>query len=215
MILWNSLLLLFKYYDEIWLIFAGYLTGSIPWGLLLTRMFSDSDIYREGSGNIGATNVRRVAGRALGGVTLIGDVLKGCLPLLLAAAVTNGDPIPEQWLLCLVAIAAVAGHMFPVYLKGRGGGKGVATVAGCFLVLAPEALAIAVVVFLAGCWWFNRVSAASLSAAAVLPLAVWLTGHSGILVVCATLLAIAVAGRHRDNIQRLRAGRESLIRKKN
>jgi glycerol-3-phosphate acyltransferase PlsY len=194
---------------------TGYLIGSIPWGLILTRLFSNKDIYREGSGNLGATNVRRVAGTSLGVLTLIGDVLKGCLPLLLVIHWTKGDGVVEDWLLALAAFATVAGHFFPLYLKGRGGGKGVATTAGCFLVLAPEALLISMTVFWIACRRFNHVSAGSLSAAVVLPLAVWLTGQPRSIVICATGLSIAIGIRHRENIQRLRAGCEPVIVKKN
>jgi glycerol-3-phosphate acyltransferase PlsY len=197
------------------LILAGYLIGSIPWGLILTRLFSDKNIYREGSGNMGATNVRRVAGTPLGILTLLGDILKGCLPLLLAVRLTRGGEIGGDWLLALVTIAAVGGHFFPLYLKGRGGGKGVATTAGCFLVLAPGALLISMAVFWLACRRFNHVSSGSLSAAAVLPPAVWLTGHSGSIIICAMVLAIAIGIRHRTNIRRLQAGCEPVLWKKN
>lgn len=199
-----------------WLMFAAYLTGSIPCGLIVTRTFTDKDIYAEGSGNIGATNVRRVAGLGLGLLTLMADMLKGSLPVLLAAGIVeSGGQLPADVGLSLVAVGAVTGHLFPLYLKGRGGGKGVATTAGCFLVLAPMALGIAAATFLMFCWCCNRVSAGSLSAAAVLPLAVWLTGHSGELIVCAICLALAITVRHRANIRRLLLGTEPpLVRKK-
>ena len=197
---------------NIWsLILFAYLLGSIPFGLILTRLFADKNIHREGSGNIGATNVQRVAGPTLGVLTLAGDVAKGMLPVYLAAEMAGGDGFPKELIMALVAAASVAGHFFPLYLKGRGGGKGVATTAGCFLILAPYACLVAIGVFLLACWRFNRVALGSLAAAAVLPLSVWFTGRSAIITGCAVVLSIGIAIRHKDNIRRIRSGTEPLI----
>lgn len=193
------------------MILFAYLLGSIPFGLLLTRLFTDKNIHREGSGNIGATNVQRVAGTTLGVLTLAGDVAKGMLPVYLATKMGGADGFPQDLFLALVAAASVAGHFFPIFLKGHGGGKGVATTAGCFLILAPFACLVAIGVFLLACWRFNRVALGSLAAAAVLPLSVWFTNRSAIITGCAVVLSIGIAIRHKDNIRRIRSGTEPLI----
>ncbi|MFZ0612229.1 MAG: glycerol-3-phosphate acyltransferase, partial [Desulfobacterales bacterium] len=104
---------------------AAYLLGSIPCGLVLTRLFTSVDIRRQGSGNIGATNVRRLAGTPLGLLTLAGDVLKGAVPVYLAAQVDGLEPVVRACFVSTVALAAFSGHLFPLYLKLKGGGKGV------------------------------------------------------------------------------------------
>jgi len=115
------------------LVLLGYLSGSIPFGLLLVRASRGVDVRAQGSGNIGATNVARVAGKGLGAVVLVLDALKGALPVLLAAAVEGNGAVPA-----LVGVAAFAGHVAPPWLGFRGG-KGVATALGVLAVLAPRA----------------------------------------------------------------------------
>ena len=190
----------------------AYLLGSVPWGLVLTRMFTPVDIRRQGSGNIGATNVRRLAGTPLGLLTLTGDLLKGAAPVYLAANVTGLDPIQQALFVSTVALAAFAGHLFPLYLKLKGGGKGVATAAGCFLVISPMAVLAALIAFLLILGWSRRVSAGSLSAAAVLPAAVWWRLGSPVYCACAVLMAVLIVLRHRDNIRRLLNGSEPTLR---
>ncbi|MFQ6078492.1 MAG: glycerol-3-phosphate acyltransferase, partial [Thermodesulfobacteriota bacterium] len=109
------------------LVILGYLAGSIPTGLLLTKAFSDVDPRKEGSRNIGATNILRTAGKKLGTLTLVGDCLKGLIPVLLALWLMRS----EAWV-GLIALSAFAGHPFPVFLKFKGG-KGVATALGVYL----------------------------------------------------------------------------------
>ena len=192
----------------------AYLLGSVPWGLVLTRMFTSVDIRRQGSGNIGATNVQRLAGTPLGLLTLAGDLLKGAAPVYLAVNVTGLEPIQQALFVSVVALAAFAGHLFPIYLKLKGGGKGVATAAGCFLVISPMSVFAALIVFLLILGWFKRVSAGSLSAAAVLPAAVWWACHSKIFTACAVIVAILIFMRHKENIKRLLAGTEPAIGEK-
>jgi len=186
------------------LICAAYLIGAIPTGLLLTRMLGGEDIRKAGSGNIGATNVYRVAGRKLGIITLAGDCLKGVIPLVVAQQVFgltgNG--------LALVAMAAFIGHCFPVYL-GFKGGKGVATALGIFLVLSPWAVLGALLVFIAVLWKWRFISLASISAAAIIPFLVMLISRSLPLFGATLLIAALVIWRHRANIERLRAGTEN------
>jgi len=117
----------FIYYFGI-LVFA-YLLGSIPFGLVFTRIFTSADIRQEGSGNIGATNVRRIAGTSIGLATLAGDVLKGVVPVYLATTMSYSSHLVYEIFICLTALCAFSGHLYPVYMKFKNGGKGVAT--GC------------------------------------------------------------------------------------
>lgn len=192
----------------------AYLLGSVPWGLVLTRMFTTVDIRRQGSGNIGANNVRRVAGTPLGLLTLAGDLLKGAAPVYLALRLSGLDPILKAGFVSVVALAAFVGHLFPLYLKLKGGGKGVATAAGCFLVISPVSILAALVVFLLIVCWSRRVSAGSLSAAVALPVAVWWSLRSPVYSGCALLMAVLIVLRHKDNIRRLIIGSEPAIGKK-
>ena len=189
------------------LVFA-YLLGSVPWGLILTRFFARNDIRSKGSGNIGATNVAREAGALPGLLTLAGDVIKGALPVYLACSTFGppgglGDPY-----LAAVALAAFAGHLFPVYLKFRDGGKGVATAAGCFAVISSGAVLAAFGVFLAGLLVSRRVSVGSLCAASALPPAIWVTTGSTVLAAAAGLAALLIFMCHHGNIKRLIGGTE-------
>ena len=191
--------------------FFAYLLGSIPWGLVLTRLFTSVDIRRMGSKNIGATNVKRVAGTTWGMLTLAGDTLKGAFPVWLALTIFTPTTIGGQIYVSLVALAAFLGHLFPVYTKFRDGGKGVATAGGCFAVISPLAFVVAILVFIMIICWFDRVSAASLAAAATLPTAVWKTTGSGVITGCAAIIALFIFFRHADNIKRLIAGTEPKI----
>lgn len=190
------------------LLLFAYLLGSIPWGLILSRMFAREDIRLKGSGNIGATNVTRQTGVVPGLLTLAGDILKGVIPVYLALLVFGpldglADVYPAA-----VALAAFLGHLFPVYLKFRDGGKGVATAAGCFAAVSPGAVLAASVVFIAMLSVARRVSVGSLSAAAVLPLAVWIATNSAIMTATAGIVAAFIFIRHRDNMKRLLSGKE-------
>ena len=189
------------------LIFA-YLLGSIPWGLILSRIFAREDIRLKGSGNIGATNVTRQTGVIPGLLTLAADILKGAIPVCLALAAFGPAGGSADFYPAAVALAAFLGHLFPVYLKFRDGGKGVATAAGCFAVVSPGAVLAAVVVFIAMLSLSRRVSVGSLSAAAVLPLAVWIATDSAIMTASAGIVALFIFIRHRDNLKRLMAGKE-------
>lgn len=186
------------------LICAAYLIGAIPTGVLLTRLVGGEDIRKAGSGNIGATNVYRVAGRKLGLITLLGDCLKGVVPVLVAQQLFGLTGTG----LAAVAIAAFIGHCFPVYL-GFKGGKGVATALGIFLVLSPLAVLGALLVFIAVLWKWRFISLASISAATIIPLLVILISHSVPLFIATSIIAGIVIWRHSGNIQRLRAGTEN------
>jgi glycerol-3-phosphate acyltransferase PlsY len=193
------------------LIIMGYLLGSIPFGLILTKTFTSVDIRTQGSGNIGATNVRRTAGNLLGALTLIADVIKGALPVAFGLYLLPEALPGREIYLSLVALAAFIGHLYPVYFGFKDGGKGVATAAGCFLVLSPLATLVALLVFVLGVCWYNRVSVGSLLAAAVLPLAVWKATDAPIITACAGVCAMMIVYRHRANIKRLLIGQEPEI----
>ena len=192
-------------------IFA-YLLGSIPFGYLIVRRKIGADIRQTGSGGTGATNVSRRAGKAAGVLTLLLDAAKGCVAVVIAKAVSGDD-----WVIAIAAVAALVGHIFPVWLGFRGG-KGVATGVGIFLVLAPIAVLCAGVVFVAIVALTRYVSLGSITAAVLIPVFVWL---QSVLVVpvfdLRPLLTAAVVGAalivfaHRANIQRLVSGTESRI----
>ncbi len=189
----------------------AYLLGSIPWGIVLTRLFTSADIRHEGSGNIGATNVARIAGPTLGVLTLVGDMLKGAIPVWIATAIATPNDLMGEIYISLVALAAFLGHLYPVYMRFKKGGKGVATAAGCFAVISPLAFVVLILVFIMFVCWLNRVAVASLSAAAALPVAVWKATGSGVLTGCAVVTAILIYFRHMDNIKRLLNGMEPVI----
>lgn len=184
------------------LIFLAYLLGSIPTGLLLGKAYG-IDVRTEGSGNIGATNLYRTVGRKVGIITLLGDTLKGVLPVL-AVKCSNLPVEYAAW----VGLAAFCGHVFSVFLKFRGG-KGVATALGVFLALSPVAVGIALMVFALLMLIWRYVSLGSIVAAAVMPIAVWLRGGSRVMVAVTTLIAVIVIIRHIENIKRLVAGTEN------
>jgi glycerol-3-phosphate acyltransferase PlsY len=188
--------------------FAAYLLGSIPFGVLLTWLFGGGDVRKSGSGNIGATNVVRVAGPLPGILTLLFDVAKGAAAVWLAGRVSNES---ATWMM-IAALAALLGHCFPVWLKFRGG-KGVATAAGAFLVLCPPALIGSLILFLLVVFFWRYVSLASISAAASMPLLIyflWAPHHAPPPLVTFGALAAAaiIVYKHDGNIQRLVQGEE-------
>ncbi|GFO69354.1 glycerol-3-phosphate acyltransferase [Geomonas limicola] len=187
---------------EILLLIFSYLLGSVPTGLLLARACG-VNIRETGSGNIGATNVYRSAGRKVGLLTLAGDCLKGVIPVLVARQVG----LPEAWV-AAIGLAAFLGHVYTVFL-GFKGGKGVATALGVFLAAAPVSLLGGVAVFAGVLYQWRYVSAASISAAATIPLFVALATRQPELIVMSLVIALIVIFRHHENIARLRAGTES------
>jgi glycerol-3-phosphate acyltransferase PlsY len=182
----------------------SYLLGSIPFGYLLVRVFRGKDIRQSGSGNIGATNVSRIS-PLLGVITLLLDALKGAGAVVLVRAIFPGD----ARLLGVAAFSAVAGHVFPLWLRFKGG-KGVATGMGAFLMIVPKAVLFAAAIFVAVFLLFRYVSLASIVAVGMLPLLAWMLGGSAYL----TLLLIAAAAvlvivKHDDNVRRLIARAEN------
>jgi len=190
---------------------ASYFLGAVPFGLIIGTMVG-IDERREGSRNIGATNVSRVLGKKLGLLTLVCDGLKGYLPMLAAAHF-----LPEQGnkelLVSLCGVMAVLGHMFSVYLGGKGG-KGVATGLGVFLYLSPQAIGISLVIFIAAVALSGFVSVGSLLAAGLIPLWLWLFGASPVVITTAAVVALLIWVKHWENIVRLAQGKEKSWKKK-
>src|SRR5689334_21383365 len=188
---------------------VAYLIGSIPFGYLIVRMSGGGDVRQTGSGGTGATNVSRRAGKAAGIYTLVLDALKGAVAVVWAVVLV-GSSSHSAWIVTAAAIAVIVGHIFPVWLGFRGG-KGVATGAGVFLVLAPVAVLCAGVVFLAIVFATRYVSLGSMVGAATIPLFVWLQSDSRPLLIAAGLGALLIAFAHRGNIGRLAHGTEARI----
>jgi len=213
---------------------TSYLLGSIPFGYLLVRIFHGEDVRQSGSGNIGATNVARKS-PVLGVVTLLLDALKGSAAVLAALVLLRGEftswayanvpwypdhawtPMPGAAQarvvtgMALAALFAVAGHMFPVWLKFRGG-KGVATGLGSFLLIAPQAVLIAAGIFLVVALAFRYVSLASIIAVTAFPLLAWLLheyGNAWPALAFMSSASLLIVARHYRNIRRLWAGTEN------
>ena len=184
-------------------IIPAYLIGAIPTGVILTRLSGAEDIRKVGSGNIGATNVYRTAGRKLGILTLVGDVLKGALPVL--AISLSGRFSPE--VVAMTAVAAFVGHCYPIYLRFQGG-KGIATALGIFLVLSPLSVLVAFFVFAGLFMAFKYISLSSISAAATVPFMVVVQGSNPPLIAASLFMAAVMIWRHRSNIDRLIKGEE-------
>jgi len=184
----------------------GYFLGSIPFGYLLVRIFRGQDIRQSGSGNIGATNVSRTS-PALGVLTLLLDALKGFAAVAIVQTIFPGRPV----LMAAAALFSVVGHMFPVWLKFRGG-KGVATGLGSFLLIAPKALLALIVIFVALVSAFRYVSLGSITAVALFPLLAWFLDDFGKLprvLACMAAASVLIIAKHHENIRRLFAGTES------
>lgn len=191
--------------------FCAYLLGSIPFGLLIVLVLKKVDIRQMGSGNIGATNVKRAAGKKWALITLICDLLKGFLPTYAAMLLFSSS---HHWVPSLTALAAITGHMHPVYLKFRPSGKGVATTLGCLLPIAPLAGLISLLAFLAAVFLSRRVSVGSLTGIFILPPAVWFTTRNPTVCTTAIIIMVLILVRHKDNIQRLANGCEPTIEEK-
>jgi glycerol-3-phosphate acyltransferase PlsY len=185
---------------------GAYLVGSIPFSYLVARAFGVADVRTVGSGNVGATNVMRSAGKGPGVAALVLDALKGAVATGAAARF-----FPDSgWIPALAALAAVFGHVFPVWLGFRGG-KGVATGAGALAPLAPAATGTAAIVFLLTLVLARYVSLSSMVSAAALAGLTFLWGSPTPVAVSAAVVALLVIVKHRTNIQRLLAGTENRL----
>jgi len=188
--------------SDLVLIVAAYLIGGIPFGLILSKGLAKRDPRQFGSGNIGATNAMRTGGKTVGLLTLFADIGKGSLAVALAMAVSDAS-----WLIASVAMAAFLGHIFPVYLRFRGG-KGVATMFGVLLPWQPWLAVIAFVIWLLALKISHYVSLASILAGWSLPVASFMTGQDAASLLACLLFAVLMTQRHHENIRRMRDGTE-------
>ncbi|HEX5020695.1 MAG TPA: glycerol-3-phosphate 1-O-acyltransferase PlsY [Candidatus Binatia bacterium] len=186
---------------ELLLTISSYLLGSVPSGFIIGAL-SGVDVRNAGSGNIGATNVARLLGKRLGLLTLVADVAKGFVPVLLAEKLGMSDVG-----IALVAMAAFLGHLYPLFLRFQGG-KGVATAFGALLGVAPPATLVLLVVFGIAVLFCRIVSLGSIAAALAAPFALWALDYSAVLVLMSAFLGGMIVLRHRENIKRLLDGTE-------
>ena len=193
---------------SLWLVPLGYLFGSIPFGLLVAKASKGLDVRRLGSGNIGATNVLRVAGKGPAALTLTLDMLKGWAPAALAQTMAGSEAI-----VAAVALAAFLGHLYPAFLGFRGG-KGVATFLGISLALFAKIALVIVGVWLLTAALFRYSSLAAIAAAATSPFLLWLFDGRPLYVALAAVLFGFILIRHWENLQRLLAGEEGRIGQK-
>jgi len=183
-------------------IILAYLIGSIPFALILARRWAAVDLRHVGSGNLGAANVMRASGVAAGLLVAALDMTKGAASVWLAARGSAGAALPAA-----AGLAAIIGHIYPVWLRFRGG-KGVATACGVFAVLTPLALPPALAVFVAVVWMTKYISLGSVVATIALPPLAYALGSPAPSVLAAFAAAIVIVFRHRSNVWRLRTGTE-------
>ena len=188
----------------IFVVLFGYLLGSVPTGLLLARFFSKVDPRKTGSGNIGATNIFRTAGKRLGILTLVGDVLKGMIPI--GIAIQLG--ISDLWL-AAVGLSTFLGHIFPIFLGFRGG-KGVATALGVYLVISPIAVLMEFLLFAGLVWRWRYISLGSICCATTIPILIaFFRSDSQAYFILSVIIAALILNRHQENIVRLLQGTEN------
>jgi glycerol-3-phosphate acyltransferase PlsY len=182
----------------------AYLLGAIPFGYLLVKWKTGADVRSAGSGNTGATNVLRTAGKVQGIATLLLDIGKGYAAVWIAGRLTGGNTL---WM-SAAALAVMAGHAYPVFLKFEGG-KAVASFIGAFLKLAPLPMVAALIVFVVIVGWTRHISLGSITAAGTFPLAVWLILQPSLIVMASAIIAGGfIIYRHSSNIRRLHSGTE-------
>ena len=182
----------------------GYLLGSVPTGLILTKLFSKVDPRKMGSKNIGATNIFRTAGKALGILTLLGDWLKGATPVWIAIQWGESD----LWI-ALSGLSPFLGHIFPIFL-GFKGGKGVATALGFYLVISPIAVLIEFLIFAGIVWKWRFISLGSIICATTIPILIaFFRSDSQAYFIISVIIAALILYRHQSNISRLLQGTEN------
>jgi len=189
----------------------GYLLGSVPTGLVLTKLFSKIDPRKMGSKNIGATNIFRTVGKALGILTLIGDVLKGAIPIWIAIqwGLTDQWGLSSDLWISFVGVSPFLGHIFPLFL-GFKGGKGVATALGVYLVISPIAVMIELFLFMGIVWRWRFISLGSIFCATTIPILIaFFRSDSQAYFVLSVIIAALVLYRHQSNISRLLQGTEN------
>jgi glycerol-3-phosphate acyltransferase PlsY len=185
-------------------VFVAYLIGSVPSGLVLSKLFGKQDPREYGSGNIGATNVTRTGGKLLGAFTMLADIFKGLVPVILA--IFAG--LSEEWI-AAVALAVFLGHLFPLYLKFKGG-KGVATMLGVMLPWQPVIALVGLAIWILLLRFSHYVSLSSILTSLALPLLAWGTGGSIACLLVSIVFAFLVTVKHAGNIRRLVDGTEPM-----
>jgi len=195
-----------------WIVFAvlligAYLLGSIPFGVLISKKVARLDITKAGSGNIGATNVAREVGLKWGVITLLADVLKGFIPVVLAHYLLGSSIEMNEALKGMIGLTALLGHQFPVYSHFRGG-KGVATCLGVFLAISPISCLFSGVMFFILVALWRYISLGSILGALTMPIWLYLTGHSTFMILPSLVMSLLITFQHRGNIQRLIQGNE-------
>ena len=191
----------------------AYLVGSISTGVVLSKVFGEGNLQKEGSQNIGATNVSRLMGIKWGVLTLLGDTLKGMLVVWIGWMVFGGESAPTFFLVCLMALAVFLGHLFPVFLHFKGG-KGVATGLGIFILLGPEAILVAILIFVLVVYLGKYVSLGSLVAAGLFPVLLSIFNYNQYAVWLSVIIVAAIILKHKENILRLIKGEEKTWRGK-
>ena len=189
----------------------GYLLGSIPTGLLLTKLFSRFDPRKKGSKNIGATNIFRTAGKTLGILTLIGDMLKGMMPIVLAMkwGLTEQWGLSDHTWIAIVGMGPILGHIFPIFL-GFKGGKGVATALGVYLPISFTSVLIECFIFMGIVWKWRYISLGSISCATTIPILIaYFRSDSQAYFIMSVIIAALILYRHQSNIARLLQGTEN------
>jgi glycerol-3-phosphate acyltransferase PlsY len=182
----------------------GYLLGSVPTGLILTKLFSKVDPRKIGSKNIGATNIFRTAGKALGILTLVGDLLKGAAPVVIAIQWGESD----LWI-AISGLTPFLGHIFPIFI-GFKGGKGVATALGVYLVISPIAVFIEFLIFAGIVWRWRFISLGSITCATTIPILIaFFRSDSQAYFIISVMIAALILYRHQSNISRLLQGTEN------
>ena len=184
------------------IVLAAYCIGSVPFAWLLVRRWGATDLRNVGSGNLGAANVLRASGVSAGVLVAVLDVAKGAASVLLAQSLSEGAGLPA-----VAGLAAIVGHIYPVWLHFRGG-KGVATACGAFAILAPVAALPALVIFIGAVWLTKYVSLGSMLASLALPTIAYATSSSTPVVAAAVAACALIVFRHRSNLARLRIGTE-------
>ncbi len=186
----------------------GYLLGSVPTGLILAKLFSRVDPRTAGSKNIGATNVFRTAGKSLGILTLVGDLLKGAIPIVIAVQFGESN----LWI-AVSGLSSFLGHIFPIFL-GFKGGKGVATALGVYLVISPIAVLIEFLVFVGIVWKWRFISLGSIACVTTIPILIaFFRSDSQAYFIISVIIAALVLYRHQANISRLLQGTENRWKK--
>lgn len=201
-------------YQSILFAIAAYVIGSIPFGKIIAGSVARIDITQRGSGNIGATNVARELGMKWGGITLVLDVLKGLAPVLIFSLYVSRTGAPYETALAAIGLCALLGHMFPVFLKFRGG-KGVATALGVYLAISPLSCLCGLVLFVLIVIKWDFISLGSVISSGAMPLFLILFGKPQPVIIASLIMALLICYKHKENIQRLIKGEERKWKERN